>query len=197
MTGRAPEAYEQALRAVSALLAALPGPAMLIGGLAVIVHGHVRTTDDIDATASGRRVTPEQILSVAAENDIWPRIDDALTFAQRTQVLLLVHRPTGVTVDLSLAWLPFEEEALSRQVVVPFHDLELHVCDPEDLIVYKLVAARPVDLEDARQLAMRHHAHIDRERVRRILAEFDGVLEDGRSRTDLWRTVERSAYPGA
>ena len=58
MTGRAPESYEQALHAVSALLAALPGPAMLIGGLVVIAHGHVRTTDDIDATASGRRVTP-------------------------------------------------------------------------------------------------------------------------------------------
>jgi hypothetical protein len=67
----------------------------------------------------------------------------------------------------------------------------------EDLIVYKLVAARPVDLEDARQLAMRHHAHIDRERVRRIVAEFDGVLEDGRSRIDLWLSVERSAYPEA
>lgn len=191
----APESYERALRAVSALLAALPGPTMFIGGLAVIVHGHVRTTDDIDATASGQRVTPEQIVSLAVAHDIHPRIADALTFARRTQVLLLVHGPTGVKVDLSLAWLPFEEEALARQMIVRFHDLELHVCDPEDLIVYKLVAARPVDLEDARQVAMRHRARIDRERVRRTLTAFDEILEDGRSRIDLWRAIETSAYP--
>ena len=58
MTAGAPESFERALRAVSALLAVLPGPTMFIGGLAVIVHGHVRTTDDIDATTSGQRVTP-------------------------------------------------------------------------------------------------------------------------------------------
>lgn len=197
MTGRGPESYEQALRAVSALLAVLPGRAMLIGGVAVIAHGHVRTTDDIDVTTSGRGVTPGQILSLAAPYDIQPRIHDAAAFAQRTQVLLLVHRPSGVTIDLSLAWLPFEEEALERQMLVRLRDIDLRVCDPEDLIVYKLVAARPIDLEDARQLAMRHHARIDRERVRRILAEFDSVLADDRPRIELWETIERSAYPEA
>lgn len=153
-----------------------------------------RTDAPVDEELA-RRVTPEQILSLAAAHEIHPRIDDALAFARRTQVLLLRHRPTGVNVDLSLAWLPFEEEALARQMVVRFRDLELHVCDPEDLIVYKVVAARPVDLDDARQLAMRHRARVDRERVRRTLAEFDGVLEDGRSRVDLWRVIEESAYP--
>ena len=32
--------------------------------------------------------------------------------------------------------------------------------------------------------------------MRRILAEFDGVLEDGRSRTDLWLSVELVGEPG-
>ncbi len=193
MTAGEPEPYERALRAVSTFLDALPAPAMLIGGLAVIAHGHVRTTDDIDATVSGEGISLDQIVKLAATFEIHPRIDDVLTFARSTQVLLLVHRPTGIQLDLSLAWLRFEKEALTRRAVVRFLDLELHVCAPEDLIVYKLAAARPVDLEDARQLAMRHRTRIDRERVRRTLAEFDALLEDGRSRVALWEQVERSA----
>jgi hypothetical protein len=186
--------YDRALRAVVALLDALPGPSMLIGGLAVMLHGHVRTTDDIDATVAGAGLTPEQIVARARAYDLMPRIENAVALARRTQVLLLVHQPTGVELDLSLAWVPFEAEALARRVVVRFEDLELHVCGAEDLIIYKVVAARPVDLDDARQLAMRHRQGIDRERVRRVLAEFDEVLEDGRPRLALWQAIERAAF---
>jgi predicted nucleotidyltransferase len=189
--------YDQALQSVVALLAELRSRAMLIGGLAVIVHGYVRTTDDIDATISGAEVSVDRILEVAVAHDIHPRIDEAAAFARRAQLLLLIHRPTGVEFDLSLAWLPFEEEALERRMLVRFQGMDLRVCDPEDLIVYKLVAARPHDLEDARQTAMRHWRRIDRERVRRTLAAFDEILEDGRSRVELWRQTERSAFPNA
>lgn len=115
MAVNGPGRFERALRAVMALLDALPGPTMLIGGIAVIAHGHVRTTDDIAATVSGKDVTAEQILAVAAGHDIESRIDDPVAFARRNQVLLLVHRPTGVPVDVSLAWLAFEEAAFGRQ----------------------------------------------------------------------------------
>jgi len=194
MTFDRTEPYEQALRVVSTFLDTLPAPSMFIGGLAVIAHGHVRTTDDLDATVSGEDLSIDRIVQLAAAHDIYPRIDDALAFARRNQVLLLVHGPTGVELVLSLAWLPFEQEALARRTVVRFGDLALRVCDPEDLIVYKLVAARPLDLEDASQIALRHHKRIDRERVRRILAAFDEVLDDGRPRVELWRDVQRSAF---
>jgi hypothetical protein len=187
--------YEDALRAVLALLEDLPGPGMIIGGLAVIVQGHVRTTEDIDVTVSGASVTPGSLIDVAARHGIRSRIDDPVAFAERTQVLLLVHERTGVEVDLSLAWIPFEEEALARRQVVPFRDTTMWVCHPEDLVIYKLVAARPLDLEDARQLALRHGMVLDRERIQRTLASFDEILEDGRSRVALWLDVERSTVP--
>jgi hypothetical protein len=189
--------YEEALRAVVSLLGALPGPAMLIGGVAVIAHGHIRTTDDIDATVSGALVTAECVIDLAATHDIHPRIDDPLAFARRTQMLLLKHRPTGIEFDLSLAWIPFEEEALARRMTVQFRGVEVPVCDPEDLIVYKIVAARPLDVEDARQLAMRHRLNLDRERITRTVAGFDEILDDGRSRLQLWRDTERAAFPAS
>ena len=99
-------ASSQRFRAVVAF-AALLLPGTAIGGMAVIAHGHVRTTEDIDATVSGEGASLERVLAVAAMHRIEPRMPDALEFAQRTQVLLLVHRPSGVPLDLSLAWLLF------------------------------------------------------------------------------------------
>jgi hypothetical protein len=195
MAGDAIPAYEEALRAVVDLLDALPGQAMIIGGLAVIAHGYVRATDHIDATVSGAATTPEQIVSLARDRDIHPRIDDPMAFARRTQMLLLVHRPTGIPVDISLAWIRFEAEALARQQVIAFRGLDIRVCDPEDLIIYKLVAARPLDLEDARQLTMRHGLRLDRTRILSTLASFDEILEDGRSRVAMWRDIDRTASP--
>jgi hypothetical protein len=189
--------YEDALRAVLSLLDDLPGPGMIIGGLAVIAQGHVRTTEDIDVTVSGASVTPQTVVDLAARHRIGSRIDDPVAFAERTQVLLLVHEPTGVEVDLSLAWIPFEEEALARHQVVPFGGTTIRVCHPDDLIVYKLVAARPLDLEDARQLVLRHWTTLDRKRIQRTLAGFDEILDDGRSRVALWQEIERSTDPPA
>jgi predicted nucleotidyltransferase len=184
-----------ALKDVVALLDALPQPNMLIGAIAVIANGYARTTDDIDATISGAVVSPEQVLECAAEHGIHPRIADAAAFAKRTQVLLLIHSRSGTKVDVSLASVPFEEEALARQRGMEFRGMQLRICDPEDLILYKVVAARPQDLEDARQLLMRHDARIDRGRIRSVLATFDQILDDGRSRVGIWQEVERAAFP--
>jgi hypothetical protein len=42
-----------------------------------------------------------------------PRIADAVAFADENQVLLMKHAASGVEIDVSRAWLPFELEALA------------------------------------------------------------------------------------
>lgn len=118
MANGAPDPLEQALRAVGELLGSLPARSMLIGGMAVIANGHIRTTDDVDATVAGGAVSDQEILDRAAMFGIVPRIPDPLGFAERNQIL--------------------SSEALR---------------------------------------------------------EFDEVLEDGRSRVELWHQIARSAYP--
>ena len=99
----AADTFASALRAVAAFLAALPSPGMVIGGMAVIAHAHVRTNVSRTRRDCPEGASLERVLAVAAMHRIEPRTPDASEFAQRTQVLLLVHRPTGVPLDLSLA----------------------------------------------------------------------------------------------
>jgi hypothetical protein len=81
----------------------------------------VSNADD-EADRRGRAATEVQRLDGARPSDlelagIVPRIDDALAFAAESQVLLSRHAETGVDIDVPLAWLPFEMEAITARWV--------------------------------------------------------------------------------
>ncbi len=151
---------------------------MIIGGVAVIAAGVPRETIDIDATVLGQTSSPEMVLEALARQQIVPRIADAISFAHESQVLLLRHVPSGITMEISFAWLPFEEEALSRAVATEFAGVFLRMAIPEDLIVYKATAWRDRDRSDIERLLTLHSNKIDLDRVRRLIVEIAAVLED-------------------
>jgi hypothetical protein len=167
-----------ALRALAAALDEIPALSMIIGGIAVIAAGVPRETIDIDATILGRTSDLALVLEALARQQIVPRIADATRFAQERQLLLLRHEPSGVTMEISFAWLPFEEEALSRAVTTDFSGVSLRVAIPEDLIVYKATAWRDRDRSDIERLLTLHGDQIDLDRVRRLIVEIAAVLED-------------------
>ena len=53
-----------------------------------------------------------KLIKALTGDGIQARIENAREFAERNQIILAVHDPSGTSIDLSLAWLPFEEEAL-------------------------------------------------------------------------------------
>jgi hypothetical protein len=168
---------------------------MMIGGIAAIVHGVPRSTLDVDATISGLRLAADVALDALLHEGIVPRIPDAAGFAGRSHVLLVRHQASGVPIDISLAWLPFEDEALARAVRRDFAGAILPFVEPEDLVIYKLVAARPRDLEDAERLVVLHGERMDFARVADTIGVFCDILEDT-SRLDLVaKLLERTGYP--
>jgi len=170
--------FLDALRAVARTLDGLGEPGMIIGGVAVIARGVPRLTVDIDATVAAADVPPAAILAAGERHGIAARIPDAVAFARQHHVLLCAHTASGTDVDISLAWLPFEAEALAARETVDFAGVVLPVARAEDLVIYKLVAARPRDVDDAEGLLLLHARSIDLARVRRVVTEFAALLED-------------------
>jgi len=123
-------------------------------------------------------------LEAAAQEGLEPRIPDALDFARRHRVLLLRHRESGINVDISLGILPFEQEAVERSQVHRIGSIELRLPTPEDFIIFKAVAHRPVDLEDIRAVIAKH-PNLDRERIRGWVQAFAEVLE----MPELWEDI--------
>ncbi len=170
-------AIPRALAALAAALKALGAPAMLIGGLAVIARGVPRHTVDIDVTVWAAGVDLDRLFAVLGAHDIIPRIPDAHAFARERQVLLLSHRPTGTPLDVSLAWLPFEADALARARLVDFAGTSILVAQADDLIVYKAIAWRDRDRADIERLLNVHGPALDLVRVRALVAQFAEALE--------------------
>lgn len=179
MTAGAPAT--QLLAALAALRRALDRTGaryMLIGGLAVIARGVTRDTDDVDATVWAPTVSLDRLLEALAAEGIAGRIDDARQFAERAQVLLLRHQPSSTPMEISLAWLPFEEEALARAETLDLAGVSLPVATAEDLVIYKAVAWRDRDRADIERLLQLHGPTLDLGRVRALVREFADALEE-------------------
>jgi len=155
----------------------LRAPAMIIGGVAVIARGVPRTTLDIDATIWGEGLDIQQAVAVLARHGIAPRVDDAVALARDHQVLLLRHEASGTPIDLTIAWLPFEQHALARATRLDLGVVSVRVALPEDLIVYKAVAWRDEDRRDIERLLRLHRREIDMQRVRGLVAQFAAALD--------------------
>lgn len=168
----------QALAALDRALTELGVPFMIIGGIAVIARGVPRQTIDIDATVWGEATSLEDLLAGLEAHAIVPRIPDAEEFARRRQVLLLEHRSTGTTLEISLAWLPFEREAIERAGPVILRGVEVPVAQPQDLIVYKFVAWRDRDKADIERLLLLHGEELDLDRLRDLARQFAEALEE-------------------
>jgi Nucleotidyl transferase of unknown function (DUF2204) len=144
----------------------------------VIAAGVPRQTIDIDATVLGREVEIDGMISAFARYEIVPRISDFREFARDHNVLLLEHAPSAVTIEVSFAWFPFEEEALSRAIETEVEGLSLRVARPEDLIIYKAAAWRDRDRSDIERLLVLHLGEIDLARVRGLIEEIGSALDD-------------------
>jgi hypothetical protein len=182
-------ALEAAVQAVAAALADWPAPGMIIGGVAVIAQGVPRLTRDVDITVAGGPLDLADILGRLRRHDLAPRIDDAIEFAKANQVLLLRHGSGGVDVDVSIAWLPFELEALAAAEVVELAGTHVPVARAEDLIIYKTIAFRPQDQQDIERLLVLHGTRVDLARIRRTVAEFAEAMEEPERVAGLERIV--------
>lgn len=169
---------QEPLAGVCRLLKQVRHPGMIIGGMAVALLARPRHTADIDAVVWCPDVSDvEDILAAARRLSLEPRLDDAVEFAQSARVLLLWHVPSGIEVDISLAQLEYEHQAVKHHRRVRAGRMEIPVATVEDLVVMKAVANRPQDLLDITNL-VESNPKLDREYVLKWLAEFAALLDE-------------------
>lgn len=170
--------FRAAIRALSQTCDALGVRWMLVGGMAVIARGAPRTTEDVDATVFAPGLDVDRFLAACQARQVVPRRPDIKEMALQAHILLLQHTESGIELDVSLAWLGFEQEAIGRAQLVDFgQGLQVPVARVDDLIVYKAVAWRDVDRKDIERLLLRHATTVDLARVRVQVQAFAEWIE--------------------
>lgn len=150
--------------------------ACLIGGFVVSRWGEPRATKDVDATVLVEFKEEAAVLKLLLSH-FESRDPDPVPRAELGRLALL-RASNGVDLDISFAAFPFEVEVLERASdwqVTP--DLALRTCSAEDLVLYKLVAARLIDLHDVQSVVSRMGTRLDADRVRLWGGRFAEILE--------------------
>ena len=178
MTDRSSPPVVESLAALKRALEHVQAPYMVIGGMAVIARGVSRNTDDADATVWAADLVLEHLILSLEQEGIVGRIPDLVEFAESRQVLLLRHEATGTPIEVTLAWLPFEREAIERAEAIDLGGVRLPVATAEDLIIYKTVAWRDRDRADVERLLRLHGGTLDLARIRGLVAEFAEAIEE-------------------
>ncbi len=153
----------------------------VFGAQAVQVWGFPRFTVDVDVTARLRPGAPASFVSAMRKAGFDLRVGDVDDFVKKTRVFPFVHRDSGIPLDVVLAGPGIEEEFIERARPVEVGGTVVPVISPEDLIVTKVLAGRPKDLEDIRGILRERLEALDLARVRRVL----GLLEEALSQSDL------------
>jgi hypothetical protein len=162
----------------------------VVGGVAVSIQGRARYTRDLDALVVVPHAKWPKFVERAADFGFVERVSDVLGFASRTRMLLLLHEPSGIAVDISLGALEFEEELIARAANVKLGRLNVPVAGPEDLIILKAVAMRPKDLGDI-DLILQAQPRLDLIRIRRTVTRFSEMLEQPEIIEELERLLKR------
>jgi len=163
--------FEQTLLELDRLCRDGQIPYAVIGGIAALIHGGMRTTQDVDITIYTEIDQLEGVYKLF-EKDFVAIRPDAMEFFQRFFVLSLRHRQTQIRVDVAAALSGLERDAITRSERRRFGQVEINVCSVEDLIIFKLFAARDKDMADVKTLIAAHKAKLDIFYLRKRAREF-------------------------
>lgn len=152
-------------------------PYMVIGGQAVLVYGEPRLTRDIDITLGASLDRLAAMVHVAETIDLEILVNPD-EFTTKTLVLPCRDRSTGIRVDFMFSWSAYEQEALRRIRTIDLLGTPVRFASLEDIIIHKIIAGRPRDLEDVRFLLIKNPGY-ERQYIELWLQEFDAALEEG------------------
>lgn len=185
MSGSDP--VSELLAALSAELARLGSRWYLFGAQAVVLWGRPRLTADVDVTVELELDAVPGLVAALEGRGFELRVRrDVNEFVTRTRVLPLWHRTSGLQLDLVLAGPGLEEAFLERAVLVDIGGVAIPVIAPEDLVVTKVLAGRPKDLEDVRGLLAERRDRLDADAIRATLR----LLEEALGQSDLLPVFE-------
>ncbi|MBM3708395.1 MAG: nucleotidyltransferase family protein [Actinobacteria bacterium] len=152
---------------------------MIIGGQAVLLYGEPRLTRDIDITLGVSIEEVDRILKIIKEIDLMPIPEDIKSFAVKTFVIPVKDNDSGIRIDFIFSQTSYEKQALKRTNTVKINKTALKFASIEDLIIHKIFAGRPRDLEDIKSVMLKNPV-FNKDYIIKWLKEFDISLGEAK-----------------
>lgn len=168
--------FKELIKRIAAELARRDIPYMIIGGQAVLLYGEPRLTKDIDITLGLGVEKLSVIKEVVRALGLRIDLENVESFVTETMVLPTSDKK-GLRIDFLFSITPFERAAIERAREVKFDEVTVRFASLEDLIIHKMVAGRPRDIEDVRSILAKNPGY-DRSYIQSWLSDFDEATGD-------------------
>lgn len=164
----------------------------IIGGLAIIQHTRVRTTDDIDALLAVPQVALPGLFEALRERGFTINLQQSIREFRDDGFTSI--RFADVIVDLMQPMIPAYAHVLDRAISTDILGHSVRISSAECLVVMKLIAMRPQDESDIQDLLSAYGDELDFDFIRTELEAFTAPGDPRRAKFATW--VRRSASTG-
>lgn len=124
---------------------------VVLGGFAVIIHGFVRTTGDIDILISTSEENAEKMLMVMLKFGYGEYDFELQDFMEEPGCISLDRYHGKIEILTSTIGVTFQE-CYKNKLTIDTHGVKVNYIGLNDLIKNKKAVGRPKDLEDLRNL---------------------------------------------
>jgi hypothetical protein len=91
-------------------------------------------------------------------------------------VLPAIDQKSGIRIDFIFSYSPYERQAIKRAKGILFGKTRIKFAALEDVIIHKIIAERPRDIEDVESILLKNPEY-DSHYIEKWLAEFDAALD--------------------
>ncbi len=161
---------------------------MVIGGQAVLLYGEPRLTRDIDITLGIGAEGLGKLKKTIAIISLKSLIEKEKEFVDRNMVLPTMDMKSGIRVDFIFSFSPYERQAIERGKDIKLGRSLVRFSSLEDLVIHKVIAGRPRDLEDVKSVLLKNPGY-DSVYIEKWLKEFDQSL--GEKFLKVFRNIEK------
>ena len=156
----------------------------IIGGLAVLQHTRARSTDDIDVLLAVPQLDLPGLFEAMRDRGF--SVDLAANIRELCDQGLTMVRFKGVVADLMRPLIPAYAHVLDRAVESQVLGRTVRVASAEGLIVTKLIAMRPLDQADIRELLAAYAGKLDLDFIRTEMESFTEADDSRRAQFEAW-----------
>ncbi len=167
--------FQKLLEKIAGELSAKNIPYMIVGGQAVLLYGEPRLTKDIDVTLGIGSEGLDRIMQSVENLKFKILVPEPEDFVRETMVLPTHHEKSGIRVDFIFSFSAYEHQAIQNAKPVKIGAQDVCFASLEDVIIHKIIAGRPRDLEDVRSVILKNPDY-DLDYIKKWLREFEAAL---------------------
>ena len=151
-------------------------PYMIIGGQAALLYREPRFTNDIDITLGIGIEEVHKLFNLCKEIELMILVDNPDDFILQTMVLPTYDNLSNLKIDFIFSSTLYEHEAISRANIITLDGTDIYFCSLEDIIILKIFAGRPRDIEDV-GVIIRKNPNYNRQFILKNLDELGKAVD--------------------